>query len=107
MQFQAMNHAINKFSRFIQYHWRPHPEGSGCPRITPSGHVTSSDKITSNKKIMSSGVKVGYSPSLTEALSNTILLLRSNVYVFKCVKKRDKNRNIQLIYYTKTNVICN
>ena len=50
MQFQAMNHAINKFSRFIQYHWSPHPEGSGCPGITPSGHVTSSDKITSNKK---------------------------------------------------------
>ena len=38
------------------------------------GHV-----ISSNENITSSGVKAGYSPSFTEDLSNTILLLRSIV----------------------------
>ena len=47
---------------------------------------------SANKKSMSSGVKVGYSPSLTEALSNTSLWLRSIVYVFKYVIRKRKRR---------------
>ena len=98
---------INKFA-LLSITLEPHPEGSEWPEITPSGHVPSSNKINSDK--ISSKIKYhnlwgkGRAfPLLNRGFKQHYPFAKVHCikYVFKCVKKRNKNRNRQLIYYTE------